>query len=166
MLESCVQNYRFRTIRCLYPLPGWHKCDTNGDSKGNIFPSFANFCINNHERDILGVKGRGLPLSTNIVAEAVTISDGIQFFIDRNLLPLIVETDSPCIINMLKENWAMSESIVKEVKAINKMRKDVLIQLKHTIREGNSLADFFATPFVNFVGTKMMENFHYLPISS
>ncbi|WMV26082.1 hypothetical protein MTR67_019467 [Solanum verrucosum] len=59
--------------------------------------------------------------------------------------------------------WEVPWSVVKEVEAINKMRKNVPIQLKHTLREGNTRADFFANLVVNFAGTYLVENFQELP---
>lgn len=43
--------------------------------------------------------------------------------------------------------------MVKEVEAINKMRKNVSIQLKHSLRDDHTVGDFFANLAVDFVGT-------------
>jgi len=51
------------------------------------------------------VKGRRIPNSTSLVAEAVAINEGIMFCIDRNLLPLIVETISHTMVQLLEERW-------------------------------------------------------------
>ncbi|KAK6791628.1 hypothetical protein RDI58_010709 [Solanum bulbocastanum] len=47
--------------------------------------------MRNSEGDIIGVKGKGLPKSTNLVIEDAAIKKGIQYCIDRNLIPLIVK---------------------------------------------------------------------------
>lgn len=87
------------------------------------------------------VKGRSLSTTTNLIVEAVAIKEGIQCCIDRNLLSLYVESDSLTMINILKEKWEASWSVTMEVDVINRMREGFLIQLKHTLREGNRLAD-------------------------
>lgn len=43
--------------------------------------------------DIVGVKGRNLQISTNRMANVVTIREKIHYCIEKILLPLIVEID-------------------------------------------------------------------------
>lgn len=130
-------------MRWLHPPLGWYKCNIDGASKGNPGPSSAAFCVRNSEGDILGVKRRSLPLSTGIVAEAVAIREGIQFCIERNLLPLIIETDSLSMTNFIERIWEVPWSVVKEVEAINRMRNDVPIQMKHTLKGRKHPGRFF-----------------------
>ncbi|KAH0672476.1 hypothetical protein KY290_024709 [Solanum tuberosum] len=89
VLESWEQRCRLKIVSWIHPLDGWYKCNVDNASKGN--PDL--------------VKGRRHPVSTNLFAEAVTIKEGIQLSLDRNLLPFIVETDSLTMINILKERW-------------------------------------------------------------
>lgn len=65
-----------------------------------ILALFIYFFIRNGEGDIVGVKGRRLPDLTSIVVEAVTLSDAIHFCVERNSLPLIVETNFLTVINI------------------------------------------------------------------
>lgn len=51
-----------------------------------------------------------------------------------------------------------------EMEDIKIMKEGVPIQLKHTLREGNMLSDFFANMTVNFAGTYMVESFQDLSI--
>ncbi|KAH0641918.1 hypothetical protein KY290_033533 [Solanum tuberosum] len=143
----------------MHPPDGWYKCNTDDASKGNPGPSSAAFCVRNCFGDIVVVKGKRIPNSTSLVA----INEGNNLCIDRNLLPLIVETDSHTIIQLLEERWEVPWSVVMEVDAIKRMREGVPIHVKHTLREGNTLADFFANLTINFAGTYMVEIFQDIP---
>ncbi|KAH0651818.1 hypothetical protein KY285_030681 [Solanum tuberosum] len=129
VLENWEPRFRHKIVRWMHPPDGWYKCNTDVASKG-----------------------RRIPNSTSLVAEAVAIKEGIKFCIDRNLLPLIVETDSHTMVQLLEERWEVSWSVVMEVEAIKRMRENIPIHVKHTLREGNTLADFFANMTVNFAG--------------
>lgn len=164
ILERWQPRYSYKMVRWLYPPPDWYKCNTDGASKGNPGPSSAAFCVRNSAGDIIGAKGRSLSISTNLMAEVVAIRVGIHYCIERSLLPLIVEIDSLSMTKFIEGIWEVPWSVVKEVEAINKMRKNVPIQLKHTLREGNTLADFFANLVVNFAGTYLVKKFQELPM--
>lgn len=51
-----------------------------------------------------------------------------------------------------------------EVEAIKRMGEGIPIHIKHTLREGNTIADFFANMTVNFASTSIVENFKDIPI--
>lgn len=103
VLEKWEPRFRHKIVRWMHPPDGWYKCNTDGASKGNPGPSSAAFYVKNCFGDIVVVKGRRIPNSTSLVAEAVAINEGIMFCIDRNLLPLIVETNSHTMIQLLEE---------------------------------------------------------------
>ncbi|KAG5630534.1 hypothetical protein H5410_002251 [Solanum commersonii] len=75
--------------------------------------------------DTLRVKHKILPLSTNLVAELVTIRE---------------------------RKFGGAKSMVKKAEAISS-------QLKHTLREGNTLTEFFPNLVVKFAGTYLVEIF-------
>lgn len=163
VLENWEPRFRHKIVRWRRPPGGCYKCKFDGASKGNSGPSLAAFCVRNCFGDIVIVKGKRIPDSTSLVAEAVAIKEGIQFCIDRNLLPLIVETDSHTMVQVLEERWEVPWSVVMEVEAIKRMREGVPVHVKHPLREGNTLADLFANMTVNFVGTYMVEKFQGIP---
>ncbi|XP_060195246.1 uncharacterized protein LOC132624493 [Lycium barbarum] len=78
-LEECRPFIGLKLFQWNRPNFGWYKCNTNGASRGNSGPSSTAFCVRNHEGDLICAKGRGLPDSTNIVAEAVAIKEGLEF---------------------------------------------------------------------------------------
>lgn len=53
-----------------------------------------------------------------------------------------------------------------EVEVIKRMREEVPTQIKHTLREDNFLADFFANLTVNFAGTFTVHNFQDMPVAA
>lgn len=81
--------------------------------------------------------------SINLIVEAVAISDGVQFCIDRGFIPLIMEIDSLAMLNILEERWDVPQSVVQEVEVVNRMREGVPIRLKHALREDNTLTNLF-----------------------
>ncbi|KAG5615475.1 hypothetical protein H5410_015299, partial [Solanum commersonii] len=70
------------------------------------------------------VKGRRIIDFTNQNIEAITISEWAQFCCDRGF------------------------SVVKEVEVVNIIRECVPTQLKHTLREGDTLANCFGNLFI------------------
>ncbi|XP_060170617.1 uncharacterized protein LOC132601555 [Lycium barbarum] len=93
-LENQRKTVVHKEVTWLPPEKGKYKCNTDGASRGNPGPSSAAFCIRDHNGDLVYVAGKILEDTTNVIAEAVAIEYGIQYCVDHQLLPLIVETDS------------------------------------------------------------------------
>lgn len=95
---SFFEGYRpyIVTKRVTWQLPydGWYKCNTDGASRGNSGPSSYGFCVRNHEGDLVFAKAKEIGETTNIVAEAKAIVEGLVYCVERQLHPLIMETDS------------------------------------------------------------------------
>ncbi|XP_075087488.1 uncharacterized protein LOC142169519 [Nicotiana tabacum] len=73
---------------------GWYKCNTDGASKGNPGPSSLGFCVRDDEGDVLYARAVDLGVTTNVVAEAKAILQGLEYCVEHYLHPLILETDS------------------------------------------------------------------------
>ncbi|XP_075109238.1 uncharacterized protein LOC142181027 [Nicotiana tabacum] len=88
--------HQLARVRVTWQLPfhGWYKCNTDGSSKGNPGPSSLGFCVRNDEGDVVYARAVGLGVTTNVVAEAKSILQGLEYYVEHDLHPLILETDS------------------------------------------------------------------------
>ncbi|XP_060202590.1 uncharacterized protein LOC132631010 [Lycium barbarum] len=129
------------------------QCNIDGVSKGNPGPSSASLYIRNEEGDLIYASGRQFPNTTNIIAEATAIKDGLQYCISNQLLPVKLETDSLTMKNILKGRWEVPWSISMEVNGIQRIRRDKAIQFEHMLREGNTATDFCTNLAFHFAGS-------------
>ncbi|KAH0669675.1 hypothetical protein KY289_024168 [Solanum tuberosum] len=109
------------------PPSGWLKCNTDGASRGNPGPSAAAFCIRNHEGELVIAKGVRIPDSTDLVAEAIAIREGLQCCLENNFPNIIIETDSLALVHMLKGEWEIPWNVTMEVNSINRLRNSMYI---------------------------------------
>ncbi|KAF3641352.1 (+)-neomenthol dehydrogenase [Capsicum annuum] len=65
-------------------------------------PSAAAFCLRNCEGILIGAKGFQIADTTNLVAEARAIREGLQYRRDKHLSNIILETDSLAMVNIIK----------------------------------------------------------------
>ncbi|XP_075107108.1 uncharacterized protein LOC142180085 [Nicotiana tabacum] len=88
------------TTRVTWQLPchGWYKCNTDGASKGNPRPSSLGFCVRDDEGDVVYARAVDLGVTTNVVAEAKAILQGLEYCVEHDFHPLILETDSLVLV--------------------------------------------------------------------
>ncbi|XP_059288975.1 uncharacterized protein LOC132042454 [Lycium ferocissimum] len=133
----------YKVIRWMRPAAGWFKCNTDGAAKGNPGPSSAACCIRNEEGDLVYAAAKKLQDGSNLVAEAEAIRMGLRYCLDKQLFPLIIETDSMAMKMILAAEWKILWGILMVVEDIQRMRRDPMVTVVHIHREGNGLADFF-----------------------
>ncbi|XP_070051025.1 uncharacterized protein [Nicotiana tomentosiformis] len=68
------------TTRVTWQLPfhGCYKCNIDGASKGNPRPSFLGFCVRDDEGDVVYARAVDLGVTTNVVADAKAILQGLD----------------------------------------------------------------------------------------
>ncbi|XP_075098976.1 uncharacterized protein LOC142175870 [Nicotiana tabacum] len=95
------------TTRVTWQLPfhGWYKCNTDGASKGNPGPSSLGFCVRDDEGDVVYARAVDLGVTTNMVAEAKAILQGLEYCVEHDLHPLILETDSLVMKKAIEGEW-------------------------------------------------------------
>lgn len=89
---------------------------------------------------------------TILKAEAEAFLMALQYYINNYLLPLILQTDSLTFIRILDGIWEVPWVISPRILKIKMLIENQLIKVKHTLREGNSLADYFANLAFCFAG--------------
>ncbi|XP_019241256.1 PREDICTED: uncharacterized protein LOC109221250 [Nicotiana attenuata] len=145
------------------PYEGWYKCNTDGASRGNPGPSSYGFCVRNHEGDLVYAKAKEIGMATNIVAEAKAIVEGLAFCVERQLHPLIMETDFLVLRKIIDGEWETPWCIGVEVRKIKEIKSTFNVLFQHVLREGNTVADFLANLVFSFAGTVTFHYFHELP---
>nr|XP_009762911.1 PREDICTED: uncharacterized protein LOC104214886 [Nicotiana sylvestris] len=84
------------TTRVTWQLPfhGWYKCNTDGAAKGNTGPSSLGFGVRNYEGDAVYARAVDVGMTTNVVAEVKDILQVLEYCVEHDLYPLILEADS------------------------------------------------------------------------
>lgn len=77
----------------------------------------------------------------------------------HQLVPLIIETDSMLMKQLIDAEWKIPWNVSMEVKKIKEWMRYGNIQISHTLKEGNQVADFSANVFFCFAGTCQYNNF-------
>ncbi|XP_060211916.1 uncharacterized protein LOC132639487 [Lycium barbarum] len=167
-----INNNLQQLVKTLYPwlrqVPDeWPQlCNTDGASRGNPGLSSAAFCIRDEVGNLIYAGARRIADTTNITAESVAILDGIEFCIKNDLVPVMLESDSLSMINIIQGRWEIPWKISMEVNKINFWRNKGQVQFAHILREGNALADFLANLVFDFTGTVNFHSFAELPTSA
>ncbi|KAH0712259.1 hypothetical protein KY289_008218 [Solanum tuberosum] len=111
-----------KVVRWIPPPVGWLKCNTDSASRGNPGPSSVAFCVRNHDGNLVGAKGLQIADTSNLVAEAKAICEGLQYCFDKRFSNIIVETNSLSMVNIINGIWEVPWSVSIEVNAINRIR--------------------------------------------
>ncbi|XP_075097955.1 uncharacterized protein LOC142175269 [Nicotiana tabacum] len=101
-----------------FPFESWFKCNTDGASKGNLGPSSYGFCIHDCQGNLVYAKAKEISETTNIVAEAKAIAEGLDYCVEKNLHPLIIETDSLTMKKIIEGEWYKPWCIGTDVRRI------------------------------------------------
>ncbi|XP_070034487.1 uncharacterized protein [Nicotiana tomentosiformis] len=155
-----------KTLYSLTRLPheGWFKCNTDGASRGNPGPSSYGFCVQYQDGNLVFAKAKEIGEATNIVAEAKAIMEGLSFCVERQLYPLIMETDSLVMSKIINDEWETPWCIRAEVRKIKKINSTYNVLFQHVLREGNTVANILANLVFSFASTITFHSFHELPI--
>ncbi|XP_019262475.1 PREDICTED: uncharacterized protein LOC109240305 [Nicotiana attenuata] len=97
-----------RRVTWQLPFQGWYKCNIDGASRGNPGPSSLGFCVRNDEGDLIYAREVDLGETTNVAAEARAIVQGLEYFVEHNLHPLILETDSLVMKKVIEGEYCLN----------------------------------------------------------
>ncbi|XP_075092125.1 uncharacterized protein LOC142172415 [Nicotiana tabacum] len=147
----------------MLPFHGWYKYNIDGASKGNPGPSSLGFYVRDDEGDMVYARAVDLGVTTNVVAEAKAILQGLEYSVEHDLHPLILETDSLVMKKAIEGEWDPPWVIAQGVKKTIEMKDNFNVIFQHVFREGNSLADFIANIVFSFAGTFEFHSFSELP---
>lgn len=77
------------------------------------------------------------------MSEAKAIRESLNYCIEHEIDNIIIETNSLVMMHILEGEWKVSWNVVLETRIIKILRTDILARVKHSFREGNTLADLF-----------------------
>ncbi|XP_070055030.1 uncharacterized protein [Nicotiana tomentosiformis] len=151
--------------RVIWQLPnaGWFKCNSDGASKGNPSPSSYGYYTRDNVGDLIYAQSTDIGQTTNIVAEAKGILYGLLYCVDKQLHPLIMETDSLVMKKIIENEWECPWTIRAYVKKIKEIKDNYNVLFKHVFREGNAVADLLANLVFSSAGDSTFNSFHSLP---
>lgn len=124
-------------------LVNWVKYITDRESRGNSGPSSVAVCIRNSYGAFVVDKGFKLHNTTNIVAEARSVREGLVYCMDNIINNVIIESDSMVVVQILHGEWEIPWSISGEINCMNNIKSSMSVRVQHSLQEGNTLADFF-----------------------
>nr|XP_016488084.1 PREDICTED: uncharacterized protein LOC107808114 [Nicotiana tabacum] len=104
------------------PFHGWYKCNTDGALKGNPGPSLLGVFVRNDEGDVVYARAVDLGVTTNVVAEAKAILQGLEYCVEHDLHPLILETNSLVMKKVIEGECDPLWVIANDVKKIREMK--------------------------------------------
>ncbi|XP_019256417.1 PREDICTED: uncharacterized protein LOC109234822 [Nicotiana attenuata] len=108
-------------------------------------------------------KGSRPGVTTNVVAEAKAILQGLEYCVEHDLHPLILETDSLVMKKVTEGECDPPWVIANDVKKIIEIEGNFNVVFQDVFREGNLVADFIANIVFSFVGTSEFHSLSELP---
>lgn len=88
------------------------------------------------------VKGFKIHDTTNLVAEARAIREGLTFYKDNQINKVILESDSLALVQMINREWKIPWCITMELRCILEIIETISVRVRHSLSEGNTLVIF------------------------
>lgn len=101
-------------------------------------------CIRNDLGDLIHAESSLIGISTNMRAETRAVKEALNYCVDQVWDFIQVETDSLAVKNILNKNWQVPWEIIDLVEEIFKIIRVKHIEVIHSYREANQLADYIA----------------------
>ncbi|WMV50754.1 hypothetical protein MTR67_044139 [Solanum verrucosum] len=95
----------------------------------------------------------------------MAILEALQYCMGKELMGVIVETDSLSLKRMIEKQWKVPWELVERIEEIRVLVHKLQALLTHTFREGNCVADSLANEVVESQSTKEYNTFQELPSS-
>ncbi|KAK4721575.1 hypothetical protein R3W88_011808 [Solanum pinnatisectum] len=137
------------------PMERTYKCNSDGASKGNPGQSAGGFCIRKWKGELIFAATYDLGIKAGLEAETSAMEKGLNYGVTHNLLPVCLETDSLVLTKILHGSSEVPWSIKVLIKKIEFLRNKKEVEVLHTFREGNKVADYFTNFIFSFAGTKI-----------
>ncbi|XP_059290876.1 uncharacterized protein LOC132044416 [Lycium ferocissimum] len=110
-----------KTVYWKFPFERWYKCNTDGASRGNPGPSSYGFCVRDWNGDLVYAQCQKIGQSNNVIAEARAILEGLKYCVEKDLHPLIMETDSLMMKNIVEGKWEAPWCIITMVDRLKRL---------------------------------------------
>lgn len=97
------------------------------------------------------------------MAKAIAVKEGLRFCLEHGFSQVLLESDSLALVHMLNGEWDISWSVTLDVNSINRLRTKMTVRVQHSLREENTLANYFANLVFLFTGTYEFNHFQQVP---
>ncbi|XP_019198971.1 PREDICTED: uncharacterized protein LOC109192724 [Ipomoea nil] len=127
------------------PMQGWTKLNTDGARKANTGMASAGGVIRDHTGAWLVGFSTKVGTTSSFMAELWGLREGLLIANNRGLVRLVAEVDSISVVNAIKGDSTSrpeANTLISDCKSL--MTRLGSCDLRHTLREGNSCADFMA----------------------
>ncbi|XP_060210708.1 F-box protein At3g07870-like [Lycium barbarum] len=147
------------TVTWRLPARGWYKYNSDGASKENPGPSSVAFCIRNDNGDLVYATAQKIADGNNLVAEAVSIKQGVEYCMEHQLYPLLVEIDSLATKMFIRGIWKDTDLASQHFCRAVETDPCIIIHADYPLRNQLCFLDFsnhgvvrkIRTPFANSV---------------
>lgn len=97
-------------------------------------------------------------VTSSLEVEVWALQEDLKYCIKENWLPIILETNSLMAFNCISGIWEVPWRIRLRINRINEIRRNKGVEIKHILREGNKVTDYFAN-LVFFFASMEIINF-------
>ena len=112
-------------------------------SQENLGVSALKFCIRSDQGDLVYVESYIIGELSATEAEIRAVKEVSNYCVQKGCLPLTVETDSLIAKKILDGVWEVPWIVSKNVSNIKFSMHTGNVEVVHTFREGNKVANFF-----------------------
>lgn len=145
------------------PTQGRLKCNTDGDSKGNLGQGAYGLVARGDERNLIYAQAGGLGFTTNMIAEMTAILEVVRLCALRNWHDMEIESNSLALVNIVRNVWRIPWEMIEAVDEIRNLMSNINATITHIYREGNTLADYSANLATQSEHATTFNNFQQLP---
>lgn len=92
-------------------------------------------------------------VTSSLEVEVWALEEDLKYCIKENWLPIILETNSLMAFYCISGIWEVPWRIRLRINRINEIRRNKGVEIKHILREGNKVTDYFANLVFFFAGT-------------
>ncbi|KAH0776352.1 hypothetical protein KY290_007763 [Solanum tuberosum] len=156
-LEDCIPILSCKVVKWICPPEGHFKCNTDGSCRDQLHLSSKAFSVRNSNGELVYAETESVELSSILEAEVGAFKEALQYCVNNNLMPVIMETYSLILKKIIDEIWEIPWSMSVDITCIKKMLKDEDVVVIHIFREGNYIADCLTNHVFSFAGTTRIQ---------
>lgn len=163
-LQVYNNKVNIRLLRWNCPEQGWFKGSTDEALRENPDPILVAFCIRDFEGNLLDSKGSRIHNTTCPEEKATTIKECLSYYKEKGLYQIIVELNSWTMVQIINRICDIPWSVNLIIISIICMMTVSKVRVVHSLREGNTFANFFLSNLdFDFAGELQSNSFIEIP---
>ncbi|KAH0664999.1 hypothetical protein KY285_026205 [Solanum tuberosum] len=156
-LEDYIHILSCKVVKWICPPEDQFKYNIDGSCRDQLHLSSKAFSVRNSNGELVYAETESVELCNILEAKVEAFKEGLQYCVNNNLMPLIMETNSLILKKIIDEIWEIPWSISVDIRCIKKMLKDKDVVVIHIFREGNCVADCLTNHVFSFAGTTRIQ---------